>query len=168
MMLLKILIFSLSTFACIFSQTFDGCDSEEEVVPGKPVVFESEGYSLTNLSKKYTSGANCRRHYTTQRGYVLYVDGSMNLDRTPGVLGCAGQHQTFVISREGLKSLAHGEIMCATCTVKMQSILNKITIGYTSDVDDTRAGRFRVTISAIPVPKALCECGWGLHVSVLK
>lgn len=166
MLFFKFLLLSLFAFYCILSQTFnEECDKNEEVIPGTPSEWKSEGYSATNLSKKYTPGMNCRRHYTTQKGYTLWVNGSIHLDRTPGVLNCAGQHQTFLVSREGLRSLAHGEIMCAAAIVKVMSLFNKITIGYTSDIDDNRAGRFSVSISAIPVPKTQCECGWGLHVS---
>lgn len=152
-------------FYCILSQTFnEECDTEEEVIPGIPAEWKSEGFSHTNLSKKYASGMNCRRHYKTQRGYTLLVNGSISLDRTPGVLNCAGQHQTFLISKEGLKSLVHGEILCGAAIVKVMSFFNKVTIGYTSDIDDNRAGRFFISIVPVPVPKTQCECGWGLHV----
>jgi hypothetical protein len=69
-----------------------------------------------------------------------------------------------LFSKEGLKSLAHGEIMCGAATLKVMSLFNRITLGYTSDIDDKKAGRFSISIKAVAVPKTQCECGWGLHV----
>lgn len=164
MFLKQFLLLSIFTFTCILSQ-FEECDNEEEIIPGTPAIFESPGFSYTNVSVKYEPGTSCRMHYKTVRGYTLNINGSIFFDRTPYVLNCAGQKQKFIVSREGLRELVNADQYCTSSTLKVQSLFNKITLAYTSEIDERRAGRFRVTINAVPVPKALCECGWGIHVS---
>lgn len=151
-------------FAITTSQTFDNCDKVENVTVGKPFIFMSDNYTANNYNIKYKPTTNCRVLLTAPEGYYLQATGTINMDRKPGVFACAGQSQKFMISREGLLDFYNSELSCATSTINVNSVFNVMTIGYTSEDDDRRAGRFKVTINAMPINQKTCDCGWGLHV----
>lgn len=84
MMILSLILIFLN-FYIIFAQNFEGCDKVENITVGKPFVFESANYSVTNLSKKYAPGTACRVQCVAPEGYSLHVNGTINLDRKPGI-----------------------------------------------------------------------------------
>lgn len=161
MMLLLIFL----KFSLILAQHFDSCDKVENVTVTTPFVFISDNYTENNYNKKYAPGSACRVLCIAPEGYYLHARGSINLDRKPGVFECPGQSETFMISREGLLDFYNGELACTTATINVNSVFNLMTIGYLSEDDDRRAGRFKVTVSAVPLDQRNCDCGWGLHVS---
>lgn len=79
------LIFTFLNFPLIFALSFEGCDKVENITVGKPFVFESANYSVTNLSKKYQPGSSCRVQCIAPEGYTIHVNGTINLDRKPGI-----------------------------------------------------------------------------------
>lgn len=176
------LFFIILKFSLIFALNFEGCDKIVNITVNKPFVFESANYSVTNLVKKYPPGSSCRVQFIGPEGYTLHVNGTINLDRKPGkistdihvlsqqkfllgIFNCPGQTQQFLISREGLNDFHNSELACTTSTINVHSVMNEITLGYVSELDEGRAGRFRVTVSAKLINAQACECGWSLHVS---
>lgn len=159
-----ILIFYLFFVTFAQQQKFDGCDKVVNVTVDKPFEFLSTNYTAANINMKYAPGSSCRVLLSAPDGYFLQAKGSINLDRKPGVFACAGQSQKFMISREGLLDFHNSELSCVTSTISVNSVYNVMTIGYTSEDDERRAGRFKVTVTALPIDSKTCDCGWGLHV----